>query len=159
MSIDRFSLEEVGIADETALTLLEGVLFVKGTLAHVGSSYADLDRSVALANGRVRYPPWDLTLSVTAGRFLDQDRGVAVDLSRFFGNTEIGIFLRHSENGSVGGLCFSVPLTLPKELPPWRFRLRLLDVYSYAQSTTIFTDVNIIRGDIGRGLSPSASSH
>ena len=141
MSIDRFSLEEVGIADETVLTLLEGVLFVKGTLAHVGPSYADLDRSVALANGRVRYPPRALTLSVTVGRFLDQDRGVAVDLSRFFGNTEIGIFLRHSENGSVGGLCFSVPLTLPKELPPWRFRLRLLDVYSYAQSTTIFKAV------------------
>jgi len=108
---------------------------------------------VALANGRVRYPPWDLTLSVTAGRFLDQDQGVAVDLSRFFGNTEIGVFLRHSENGSVGGLRFSVPLTLPKELPPWRFRPRLPDVYSYAQNTTVFTDMNVIRNDIGRTLS------
>ena len=48
--------------DETALTLLQGVLFVKGTWARVGASYADLDRSVALANGRVRCLPWDLTL-------------------------------------------------------------------------------------------------
>ena len=152
LSIGRFSLEEVGIADETALTLLQGVLFVKGTLARVGSSYSDLDRSVALANGRVRYPPWDLTLSVTAGRFLDGDRGVAADLSRFFGNTEIGVFFRHTGNGSQAGLRFAVPLTLDKELPPWRVRPRLPDLFPYEQSTTVLTDVNTIRGDIGRTL-------
>ena len=112
-----------------------------------------LDRSVALANGRVRYPPWDLTLSVTAGRFLDGDRGVAADLSRFFGNTEIGVFFRHTENGSQAGLRFAVPLTLAKELPPWRVRPRLLDVFPYEQSTTVLTDVNTIRGDIGRTFS------
>jgi hypothetical protein len=152
LSIGRFSLQEVGIADETALTLLQGVLFVKGTLARVGSSYADLDRSVALANGRVRYPPWDLTLSVTAGRFLDGDRGVAADLSRFFGNTEIGVFFRHTDNGSQAGLRFAVPLTLDKELPPWRVRPRLPDLFPYEQSTTVLTDVNTIRGNIGRPL-------
>ena len=147
LSIGRFSLQEVGIANETALTLLEGVLFVKGTLARVGSSYADLDRSVALANGRVRYPPWDLTFSVTAGRFLDGDRGVATDLSRFFGNTEIGVFFRHTDNGSQAGLRFAVPLTLDKELPPWRVRPRLPDLFPYEQSTTVLTDVNTIRGE------------
>jgi hypothetical protein len=152
LSIGRFSLREVGIADETALTLLQGVLFVKGTLARVGSSYADLDRSVALANGRVRYPPWDLTLSVTAGRFLDGDRGVAADLSRFFGTTELGVFFRHTDNGSQAGVRFAVPLTLDKELPPWRVRPRLPDLFTYEQSTTVLTDVNIIHGDIGRPL-------
>jgi hypothetical protein len=105
---------------------------------------------VALANGRVRYPPWDLTLSVTGGRFLDGDLGVATDLSRFFGNTEIGIFFRHTDNGSQAGIRFAVPLTLDKELPPWRVRPRMLDVFPYEQSTTVLTDVNTIRGDIGR---------
>jgi len=152
LSIGRFSLQEVGIADETALTLLQGVLFAKGTLARVGSSFSDLDRTVALANGRVRYPPWDLTLSVTAGRFLDGDRGVAADLSRFFGNTEIGVFFRHTDNGSQAGLRFAVPLTLDKELPPWRVRPRLPDLFPYEQSTTVLTDVNVIRGNIGRPL-------
>jgi Exopolysaccharide biosynthesis protein YbjH len=152
LSIGRFSQEEVGIANETALTLSEGVFSVTGMLARVGSSPTNLDRSVALANGRVRYPPWDLTLSVTAGRFLDQDRGVTADLSRFFGNTEIGLFFRHTDNGSLAGLRFAVPLTPAKELPPWRFRPRLPDLFTYQQSTTVLTDVNIIRGDIGREL-------
>ena len=153
VSVGRFSREEVGIADETALTLLEGTLFVKGTVARVGSSFADLDRWVALANGRVRYSPWDATLSVTAGRFLDGDQGVTADLSRFFGNTEIGVFLRHSDNGSLAGVRLGIPLTPTRELPPWRVRPRLPDLFAYEQRSTVFTDVNIIRGDIGRALS------
>jgi hypothetical protein len=142
----------VGIADETTWTFLEGRFLVKGMLARVGSSFADLDRWVALANGRVRYSPWDLTLSVTAGRFLDGDQGVAADLSRFFGNTEIGVFLRHSDNGSLAGVRFGVPLTLAKELPPWRVRPRLPELFAYEQTTTVFTDRNVLRRDIGRSL-------
>ena len=129
------------------------MLFVKGTLARVGPSFADLDRWVALANGRVRYPPWDLTLSVTAGRFLDGDQGVAADLSRFFGNTEIGVFLRHSDNGSLAGLRLGIPLTPAKELPPWRVRPRFPELFAYEQRTTVFTDVNVLQSDIGRALS------
>jgi hypothetical protein len=152
VSVGRFTREEVGIADETALTLWDGIFLVKGTLARVGSSFAHLDRWVALGNGRVRYPPWDLTLSVTAGQFLDGDQGVAADLSRFFGNTEIGVFLRHSDNGSLAGLRLGIPLTLAKELPPWRVRPRLPDLFTYEQRTTVFTDRNVTRGDIGRTL-------
>jgi hypothetical protein len=152
VSIGRFSLQEVGIADETALTLADGVLFMAGTLARIGPSYADLDRTVALANGRVRYPPWDLTLSVTAGRFLNGDRGVTADLSRFFGNTEIGVFFRHTGNGSQAGLRLAVPLTLDKELPPWRVRPRLPDLFTYEQSTTVLTNINTIRTDIAQPL-------
>jgi hypothetical protein len=77
---------------------------------------------------------------------------VAADLSRFFGNPEIGVFFRHTDNGLQAGLRFAVPLTLDKELPPWRVRPRLPDLFSYEQSTTVLTDVNLIRGDIGRTL-------
>ena len=49
-----------GRADQTALALLR-VLVVRGTLVRVESSCAVLDDWVALANGRARYPPWDLT--------------------------------------------------------------------------------------------------
>jgi hypothetical protein len=151
-SIGLFNVEEAGIANETALTFLEGVLFVKGTLALVGSSFADLDRWIVLGNGRVRYPPWDLTLSLTGGRFRDGDTGIEADLSRFFGNTEVGVFLRHSDNGSLGGIRVGFPLTLGKELKPTRLRPRLPDLFTYEQRTTVFTDRNVLRFDIGRTL-------
>ncbi len=149
-SIGRFTREEVGIANETALTLWDGWLFFRSMVAHVGNAFHDLDTWVAWANGRVRYPPWDLTFSLAGGRFLDGDTGVAASLSRFFGNTGISFFLRHSNRGSLGGINLSLPLTVPKELPPWRLRPRLPDLFSYAQTTTIFTERNVIRSDIGR---------
>ena len=51
----RFSETDVGIANEMATMLLEGLLTIKGTLARVGSSAKDLDRWVALGHGRMLY--------------------------------------------------------------------------------------------------------
>lgn len=151
-SVGRFSKEEVGIANETALTFLDGVLFFKSALAYAGSSFSHLNRWVGLANGRIRYPPWDLTLSVTTGRFLDGDTGIATDLSRFFGSTNIVLFLRHSDHGSIGGIRMEFPLTVAKELKPMRLRPRLPEFFAYEQRTTVFTDRNTIRNNIGRTL-------
>ena len=103
-SLGRFTGEEIGLANETAVSFMDGLFFFKTTLALVGPSPDNIDRWVALANGRVRYPPWDLTLSVTGGFFRDNDAGIAVDLSRFFGTTEIGLVLRHTDNGSIAGI-------------------------------------------------------
>jgi len=91
----------------------------------------------------------------TGGHLLDGDRSVAADLSRFFGHTDIGAFFQHTDNGLLAGLRFALPLTPDKELPPWRVRPRLPDVHSYAQSTTVLTDINLIRRDIERRLSTS----
>lgn len=147
-----FNIQEVGIANETALTLLQGWLFFKSSLARLGSSFSDLDRWMALGNVRLRYPPLDLTLSLTGGLFLDGDRGISVALSRAFGNTGIGVFLAHTDAGSLGGLAMEFPLTPAKELKPFWFRPRPPDVFAYSQSTTVFTERNLLRSDIGRGL-------
>jgi hypothetical protein len=148
----NLSTEEVGIANETALTFLDGWLFFKTSLARLGSSFSDLDRWLALGDVRVRYPPLDLTLSVTGGIFRDEDQGVAITLSRLFGNTRIGLFLRHTDSGSLGGLSLEVPLTPAKELKPFWFRPRLPDIFAYSQQTTVFTERNVLRVDIGRSL-------
>jgi hypothetical protein len=147
-----FNIQRVGIANETAFTLLEGLVFFKTSLALTGSSFGDLDSWLALGNVRLRYPPFDLTLSLTGGLFLDGDRGISVSVSRLFGNTGIGIFLAHTDNGSLGGFAVEFPLTPARELKPFWFRPRPPDVFAYAQSTTVFTERNILRTDIGRGL-------
>ena len=113
---------------------LNGWLYFESSLARLGSSFSDLDRWVALGNARVRYPPLDLTLS------------------RFFGDTRISVFLRHTDGGSLGGLSVAFPLTPPKELKPFWFRPRLPDLFSYSQSSTVFTERNVLRSDIGRSL-------
>ena len=150
-SLGRFNADDVGIANETALSFLDGLLFLKGTLARVGDATTPFDRWVALVNGRVRYPSWDLTLGVTAGRFRDGDDGVAAELSRFFGQTEIGLFFRHTSRDSLAGMRFAFPLTLGRELKPLRVRPRLPDLFTYEQTTTLF-GANVVRNDIGRPL-------
>jgi hypothetical protein len=147
-----FHFQRVGVANETAVTLLDGLLFFKSSIARLGNAFSDLDRWVALGNVRIRYPPWDLTLSVSGGLFLDDDVGIATDLGRFFGNTEVGIFLRHSDNGSLAGIRLGFPLTPAKELKPWYFRPRLPELLAYEQRSTVFTDKNVLRADIGRTL-------
>jgi hypothetical protein len=147
-----FHIQRVGVANETAVTLLEGLMFFKSSIARLGDSFSDLDQWLALGNVRIRYPPWDLTLSVTGGLFLDNDVGIATDLGRFFGNTEIGVFLRHSDNGSLAGIRVGFPLTPAKELKPMYFRPRLPELFNYEQRTTVFIDRNILRADIGRTL-------
>jgi hypothetical protein len=149
----QFNIKEVGIANETALTFLDGWLFFKTSLAWMGSSFDNLDTWSALGNIRVRYSPLDLTLSLVGGLFLDQDRGVTVTLSRLFGDTRIGVFLRHTDNGSLAGINLEIPLTPAKELKPFWFRPRLPDIFAYSQSTTVFTEHNFLRSDIGRSLS------
>ena len=151
-SLGRFTGEEIGLANETAVSFMDGLFFFKTTLALVGPSPDNIDRWVALANGRVRYPPWDLTLSVTGGFFRDNDAGIAVDLSRFFGTTEIGLVLRHTDNGSIAGIRLGFPLTPAKELKPWYFRPRLPELFEYEQRTTVFTDRNFLFTNIGRSL-------
>jgi hypothetical protein len=147
-----FNTRQVGFANETVFTLLDGWLYFESNLARIGSSFGDLDCWVALGNVRGRYPALDLTLSLTGGLFLDGDHGIAVTLTRLFGNTRIGVFLRHTEHGSLGGLTMTFPLTLSKELKPFWFRPRLPNDFTYLQSTTVFTERNILRGDIGRSL-------
>jgi hypothetical protein len=120
-----FHIQRVGIANETAVSLLGGLVFFKSSIALLGSSFSDLDHWLALGNARIRYPPWDLTLSITGGLFLDGDVGIATDLGRFFGNTEVGIFLRHADDGSLAGIRLGFPLTPAKELKPMYFRPRL----------------------------------
>ena len=48
LSVGLFNDEEVGIAQTTATTFLEGLLLFKSTLARVGSSFTDLDTWVLL---------------------------------------------------------------------------------------------------------------
>jgi hypothetical protein len=151
-SVGRFNSDDIGVANATALTFLDGLLFFESTLAYAGTSDNLFDHWVALGNGRVRYPPLDLTFSVTGGRFRDRDRGIGAELSRFFGNTEIGIFLRHSDHGSQAGLRLAFPLTPAMELKPLLLRPRLPEFYTYEQNSTVFTSANVLRNDIGRLL-------
>jgi len=158
-SVGRFDLGNVGIRQEASLSLWGGLVTLGADVAAVGYRRQKLDRLLALGRARLLVPSADARLTVTAGRFLDEDHGVVVDVSRFFADTEIGLVLRHSDRGSVAGIRIALPLTFGRDLPPSRVRVRAPAEWRYGQQSIVFADRNIIRGDVARSLPPRSGLH
>jgi hypothetical protein len=54
---------------------------------------------------------YDLTVGVTGGRFISEDKSIRLDVSRKFGEISIGFFATKTLNGEAnGGFNFSIPL-------------------------------------------------
>ena len=87
--------------------------------------YTKLWKWTALANLQYRLPYLNLLLTTRLGTFLYQDRGVSVEVTRFFRNTGLTVFAAKTSDGSIGG--FEVQfLTYPRRHPvPHRVRVRL----------------------------------
>lgn len=85
----------------------------------------------ALVDVGWRVARYDLLLRATAGMFLEDERGVRVDVSRRFGELEIGWFLLTSEEGENGGVVLRIPL-LPRTYGrPAPMRLRPAESYRW----------------------------
>lgn len=86
-----------------------------------------------------RNPIYDLNIGVKYGKFMKEDKGWRFDISRQFGETEIGFYYSTTTFGSNGGFNFAIPLPLSKywtiksirlrtpELFPWEYRYKYLD--------------------------------
>jgi hypothetical protein len=137
LSFGRFEHYLVGVVDETNMSLAGGVISLDGTVGRIGRSAQELTGTIALAGVRVRYAPLDLTASLTGGRFREGDDGATVELSRWFGSSELGFFITATQTGQIAGLRFSLPLTPRRELPPWYVRPRLPDLYTQSLHASI----------------------
>lgn len=151
-SLGWFRRDEIGVANEIDVALGEGRWSVGSTLAAFGPEAGKVDSGVALGNVRFRYPEMDLTASVEGGVFRRGDAGVSAELSRFFGDTEMGFFVRSTTFGTIAGMRLALPLTPSRELTPARIRPRLPDVYAHTQHITILADTGAIKRYVGRTL-------
>jgi len=151
-SVGRFDVGNVGIRQEASLSMLGGLVRLGADVAVLGDDRHKLDRVVALGSARLLIPAVNTRIKVTAGQYLDQDHGVTADVSRFFADTEIGIFLRHSGRGSLAGLRIALPLTFGKDLPPKYLRVRTPSEWRHQQRSVVFDETNEIRSDIARIL-------
>lgn len=149
LSVGRFGHERVGFAHELDVSLADGLVSLGSMVAVFGRTFGDMDHTTALGVVRVRRPDWDLTASLTAGRFLNGDSGGLAELSRFFGATELGFYVRATDRSSVAGVKVGLPLTPARELPPARIRPRLPDVHEQAMQSVILDPVPLLRRDVG----------
>lgn len=79
-----------------------------------------------------RINKYDLTLGITAGKFLYNDESIRFDANRQFGEVEIGFFAVRSLSGETnGGFNFSIPLFPSSYWNPSVVRIRTSDSFRW----------------------------
>ncbi|MDH7603981.1 MAG: YjbH domain-containing protein [Melioribacter sp.] len=94
--------------------------------------YSDLYLWTINMNVEYRINKYDLTIGITAGKFLYGDKSIRIDINRQFGEIEIGFFaVRSSNKQSNGGFNFSIPLFPSSYSYPSIIRIRTAESFRW----------------------------
>lgn len=98
-----------------------------------------------LASYRYYFAAADLFLTGTAGKFMAQDHGFALEMKRMFADTGFAVYYKNSTGADkhhwqAAGVTFSFPLTPARDMKPYYgMQLRGTDDWSYSQETVLTT--------------------
>lgn len=147
-SAGYFTRNRYGFDLDSKYFLLNGDLALGLNIGYTGYAdfstrrlyYSDLYLWTISANIDYRITEYDLTLGLTAGKFLLYDNTIRVDINREFGEIQVGFFVLRSTGGiSNGGITISIPLFPTKYWKPGLVRLRTIEnlKYTYRVKTDI----------------------
>ncbi len=105
--------------------------------------------------GSYRYyrDDWDWAAELTVGEFWNGDKGYKLVSKHWFGDTEIRLFFRDT-NQKVAGVEFAIPLTFRQDMKPTRFgQVRGTDQFAYGVETLVGNSRNSLTS--GVGVTPS----
>jgi len=134
-----FNPNRYGADVEARAWFAAGRLSVGGEVGLTGAAHYGRDGwyrtpmrdRTALVDMGWRVVRYDLLIRATAGAFLEDERGVRLDVSRRFGEVEIGWFLLTSVEGNNGGFVLRVPLLPRVYQKPRSARLRTAESYRW----------------------------
>lgn len=106
-------------------------------LSHMESSA--LTREMWIAGVRYPIPALNVTLDANYGQYWYGDRGLEINASRFYGDTQITLFYKNNID-QAGGLRFSIPLTPQRDLAMGPIVLRGTARWEYGLQTSIQAD-------------------
>jgi hypothetical protein len=133
-SADRYGADvEARIYSDDALWMAGAEVGMTGgssfTRGHWGFSPGM--EPTALVDVARRIPRYDLTVRATAGAFLGDDRGVRMDVTRRFGELDIGWFAVAAQGGANGGVMLRIPLPQSRYGQPRPARIRFADGFRW----------------------------
>jgi len=134
-----FNPDRYGVDVEARAYLANGSLSFGTELGLTGAvSYAEdgwyrtpMNERTALVDATWRIDRHDLLLRTTAGAFLEDERGVRVDVARQLGEFEIGFFAVKAREGSNGGVTLRLPLFPAKRPAQAPVRLFAADAFRW----------------------------
>jgi hypothetical protein len=110
---------DVGGLGEVLWTPGDGSLAL-GVQASWSADEDRVEHRAATASVRWRYDPLDVVAQVRGGRFFAGDEGATAELSRWFGDAQVGFFFTRTEASLAGGFV-TIPLTLRRDMRPGYF--------------------------------------
>jgi hypothetical protein len=159
-SLGYFTLERYGFDLEARNYFMNGDMSIGLNLGYTGYAsftmkklyYSDLYQWNGSVDLSYRIPEYDLTLGLTAGKFLSNDNTIRFDIYREFGEIQIGFFAMRSTKGiSNGGFSFSIPLFPSKYWKPALVRIRTTENLGYTYKVKI-ADMIGLKYDTGFGI-------
>lgn len=101
-----------------------------------GIFYESLRQLMVLADVAYRIPQRDITIKLSGGQYMYQDRGVRLDVIRQLGSVEIGFYAQKTVNGGTGGFNFAIPIPPGRIVQTQRFRLRSTEEFRWEYAYT-----------------------
>lgn len=101
-----------------------------------GLHYTSMNELMLLGNIAYRFANPNLSIKLSGGQYLYNDRGARVDFVRQFTNVEVGLFATKTGNGSTIGFNFAIPIWPGKILQGDRVRLRTTDEFRWEYNYT-----------------------
>ena len=135
VGVGLFRSDKGGGLGELAWASPDGFVWLRGFGGYFRDRF-DRQFSSALGSARVWVPWIDGSLEVTGGRFFYGDLGGGVELARFFGHTELGVYYQRSDV-EVAGARVALPLTPRRGMRPGRVQVRGATRWRYDQITAV----------------------
>lgn len=96
-----------------------------------GFYYESLQEVLFLADVAYRFGNRNVTLKLSGGQYLYQDRGVRFDFIRQFSNVDVGLYATKTVNGSTAGFNFAIPIPPGRLVQTNRFRVRTAEEFRW----------------------------
>jgi len=138
-SLGYFTRHRYGIDLELQSYFLEGRLNFGANLGYTGYAafkkgkwYTEaIDSTSYFINAGYIFPEWNLLVQFKFGKFIFQDRGYRIDISRQFGEVDLGFYFLKSKWETNGGITFSISIFPKKYYPNNIIRVIPASSFSY----------------------------
>ncbi len=152
-SVGQYLEDNTGVMNQTFWSPGNGRHRLGLRLGYFEDDATDLEREIWLGSYRFYWERLDLFLEGTYGQYWYQDKGVTLEMKRFFGDTAITFFYRHigTDTGErSGGIRITLPLTPRKDMKPKYVQVTGSDHWTYEHQTAIAEEGerNIINPEI-----------
>lgn len=108
-----------------------------------GFYYERLRHVLVLADVAYRLKAPDVSVKVSGGQYMYNDRGVRLDLIRQFTNVEIGVYAMKTRHGSTAGFNFAIPIPPGRIVQSQRVRLRSSEEFRWEYSYNAVGNVGV----------------